>query len=306
MRIALILLIVLAGLSACRTVTEEEMAQRLSRIDDALGRSPTTGVPRRPSQAVPLGENEAASKSAALRTEEARRVPRPPGPVAVAPVDPAEKGPSKLVAPSGFAIMNFDVDGEKHAVLVPDGYCNLFAATRPLPTRLVKRVTGNSGGRFHPDMIAMPCDDIYTAGARGQPTSFIFFVRSADGGVPINYELRTRDRDFFPDRFDQLIDSSRAGLEPQWRAIGAFMQSVSFPPDIISGDVRFDGETLSFVGLSRFQVRGELRRFRLDASTFRIGAYFATIGVTTEVEAGREVIVPITSDQIRRSLSAVR
>ena len=65
MRIALILLIVLAGLSACRTVTEEEMAQRLSRIDDALGRSPTTGVPRRPSQAVPLGENEAASKSAA-------------------------------------------------------------------------------------------------------------------------------------------------------------------------------------------------------------------------------------------------
>lgn len=202
--------------------------------------------------------------------------------------------------------MHFDVDGEKHAVLVPEGYCNLFAATRPLPARLVQRVTGNSGGRFHPDMIAMPCDDIYTAGAKGQPTSFIFFVRSADGGVPINYEPRTRDRDFFPDRFSQLIDSSRKGLESQWRAIGTFMQTVSFPPDIISGDVRFDGEALSFVGLSRFQVRGEHRRFRLDASTFRIGSYFATIGVTVEVEAGREVMVPITSDQIRRSLSAVQ
>jgi|GEM_PF-3563924 len=306
MRIALIFLITLVGLSACRTVTEEEMAQRLSRIDDALGRPPTTGVPRRPSQAVPSGERVAAPKAAVRPSDESRRLLRPPGPIAVAPVDPPESGPSRLAAPSGFAFMDFEVDGVKHAILVPDGYCNLFAATRPLPARLVRRISGNSGGRFHPDMIAMPCDDIYTAGAKGLPTSFIFFVRSADGGVPINYEPRPGDPDFFPDRFGRLIDSSREGLGSKWRAIGAFMRSVNFPSDIVSGDVRFDGETLSFVGLSQFQMRGERRRFRLDASTFRIGSYFATIGVTAEVEARRVIVVPITSGQIRRSLTAVR
>lgn len=292
----------LVGLSACRTVTEQEMAQRVSIIDDALGRSPTTGVPRQPTQVVPPGERETAVRP----SDEARQLPSPPGPLAVAPVDPPAGRPAKPAAPSGYTFLYFEVDGEMHAVLVPDGYCNLFAATRPLPARLVKRVSGNSGGRFHPDMIAMPCDDIYTAGAKGLPTSFIFFVRSADRGVPIDYEPRTRDPDFFPDRFGRLIDSSRKGLEPQRQAVSAFMQSVNFPPDLVSGDVRFDGETLSFVGLSRFQMRGEWRRFRLDASTFRIGSYFATIGVTTEVGAGREIVVPITSDQIRRSLIPVR
>ncbi|MDF1735942.1 MAG: hypothetical protein P1U37_11695 [Minwuia sp.] len=231
---------------------------------------------------------------------------RPPGPVAAAPTLPPPDAGTGRSAPAGFTILAFDVDGQEHSVVVPDGYCNLFAVNRPLPTRLVDRVTGNSGGRFHPDMIAMPCADIYTAGARGLPTSFIFFVRSAESGVPIDYAPRTLDHDFFPDRFGQLIESSRKGIDAQWQAVGAFMRSVSFPSDINSGGVEFDGNTLSFSGRSGFRVRGELRQFRLDTATFRLGTFFATIGVTREAAAGLDVSVPITANQIRRSLRASR
>ncbi|MDF1731647.1 MAG: hypothetical protein P1U49_09100 [Minwuia sp.] len=299
MRFALLFLVVLLGISSCRSPADQDMAQRVTVIDDALGLPPTSGQPRHPSRAA----------RPVTTPESLRRGPSGEG-NGQSIVDPATSSPSAIPAPSvrvaplGFKVLVFEVEAEEHSVVVPEGYCNLFAGNRPLPARLTTRITGNSGGRFHPDMVAMPCADIYTAGLMGTPTSFIFFVRAADSGVPVDYFPETLNRHFFPRRFRPLIAASGQGPDHQKRAFGNFMQSVGFPSDIVSAHIRMDEFALTFAGKSRFQMRGEQRYFSLDATTFRHDGYFATIGVTTEVEAGREVVAPITSDRIRKSLRA--
>ncbi len=296
MRMTLMLVAAALALTACGNVTESDMAQRISRIDDALGVPPTTGQPRLPSRAVPLGKvpDSGGNDASSGNTQSALMglAADPPPPVAPSGV---------RVAPAGMMVMPFEVDGEAHSILVPEGFCSLFSADRPLPARLVARVTGNSNGRFHPDLIAMPCADIHTAGARGGPTSFIFFVRAADDGVPIDYFPETLNRRFLPQRFRQLAASEAQGREAQQRAVSAFMQTVSFPPDIIDADVRSDGTVLSFSSLSRFSVRGAERRFRFDASTFRHRSYFATVGVTREMLAGEDAQLPVRADRVRAS-----
>ena len=299
MRFTLLVLVMLLGISACRDLTDQDMAQRVTVIDDALGLPPTSGMPRHPSRANrPVITPEVLRQGSSL----GERAPSVAGPATISP--PAMSSPMVRVAPPGFAVLAFDVEAEEHSIVVPEGYCNLFAVNRPLPSRLVSRITGNSGGRYHPDMIAMPCADIHTAGVRGAPTSFIFFVRTADAGVPVDYFPEILNRRFFPQRFGSLVAASGRGAADQRQAFADFMRSVSFPSDIVSAEVRFDDFVLSFAGTSRFQVRGAERYFRLDATTFRHGSYFGTIGVATEVEARREAVVPITSDQIRRTLRA--
>lgn len=52
-----------------------------------------------------------------------------------------------------FTVLAFNVKEEEHSILVPDGCCNQLLANRPLPTLLVSRITGNSGGRFHSETL---------------------------------------------------------------------------------------------------------------------------------------------------------
>ncbi len=209
--------------------------------------------------------------------------------------EPAINATTHETSRQDLADLVFDVDGKPYAVSAPAGFCNLLRPDRPLPDGLIRRVTGNSGGKFHPDMIAMPCADIDSAETQALPSTFLFFVRVARDGVPVTYlPPDSLSWSGFPVRFDTLRVSIKHGALTQGAAVREFMRSLRFPYNLASANVGLDDGRLSFDGLARFRRGIDPRWFWLQASVFRFGDQFALIGIVHE--APRRTRQPVPFD----------